>query len=248
MNTSHLKVPQIPAAILEELEHIKNAEGILLTGSRAIGKATKNSDWDFFVMLKDGMPRWRKTYKIDGTWIELLCNDEKQIKKEFAEDKKEGRGVTTYMFATGYILRDNPSGVLKRLTKMAKKNWDKRPTRLSKQDVSFINYDISTYIQDIKDCIHDNNPALLLINYAVNEFVNYHFKLNGEWLPRPKDRLDVFAKESKEAFKIVLNVNQSHDWKTKAKLAIKLGTMVGKKFNLNLDGQLYILPKPKEAK
>ncbi len=248
MNTSDTKMPEVPAILLEELKRIKGAEAILLTGSRAIGKATKNSDWDFFVMLKDGMPRWRKTYKVDGTWLELLCNDEKQIKKEFEEDKKEGRGVTTYMFATGYILRDSSSGILQHLTKLAKRNWEKRPTKLSQRDLNFINYDISTYIQDIEDCLHDNNPALLLVNYAVNELVNYDFKLRGEWLPRPKDRLAVFAKESKEAYRLVQEINQSEDWKIKAELAIKFGNMIGKKFNLPLDGQLYIPPKPKELK
>lgn len=243
MNTNNTEMPEVPARLLEELKRIKDAEAILLTGSRAIGKATKNSDWDFFVMLKDGMPRWRKTHKVAGTWLELLCNDEEQIKKEFAEDKKEGRGATTYMFATGYILRDSPSAVLKRLTRLAKRNWEKHPTKLSPQDCNFISYDISTYMQDIEDCLHDDNPAFLLINYAVNELVNYDFKLRGEWLPRPKDRLAILAQESKDVYKLVEEINNTSDWKRKAELTIKLGNMIGQKFNLTLDGQLYIPPK-----
>lgn len=232
----------IPSFILTELEKIKGAEAILLTGSRALGKETKNSDWDFMIILKEGSPRWRKTWKMKDTWIELMCNDRKQIEKEFKEDLEEGRGVTTYMFATGMIVKDNSTKVLQALTLHAKENWTKGPTKLKQDKINWIDYDISTYLQDIEDCLHENNPALLMINHAVNEFVNYYFRLGNIWLTRPKERMNDLKKRAPHLYKCILKINTTNNWKAKAKLAIALGVFVGKKYKLKLSGELEVPP------
>ena len=239
---NHMK-KLVPDFIMNELGKIKGAQAILLTGSRALGKEAKNSDWDFMVILKDGLPRWRKTYKIRGTWIELLCNDRKQIEQDFAEDLEIGRGVTTYMFATGKIVFDDKRKILKKLTSKAKKNWAKRPKPLTKEKLDWINYDISTYVQDIEDCLHQGKEAPLLINYAVNEYVRHYYRLGNMWLSRPKERLDDIKNKAPKLFTLIRRFERAKDWRAKARIAIAMGRAVGRKYRLSLDGELLAVAK-----
>ncbi|OGC82079.1 MAG: hypothetical protein A2V81_02920 [Candidatus Abawacabacteria bacterium RBG_16_42_10] len=232
----------IPTSILNNLQAIKNNEGILLTGSRVLGKHSKNADWDFHVLLKKGKPRWRKSWKVDDHLLEIFCNDVVAIKKEFKSDASGGRGVMVFMFASGQIIKDNKQKDLQRLQSLAKRLWKKGPNKLSKNDINFISYDIAMYIHDLEDCLHDNNAALLLINHAINEFVRYYYRLSNTWLPRPKDRLQDFLRRSPEMFKIVNEVNDTNSWEEKIHLALRLGHILGKKFKLILDGSLYIPP------
>ncbi len=237
----------IPKSILTEIQKIKGCQAIMLTGSRTVGKASKNADWDFFVILKDGVPRWRKTWKIDGEWVEVFCNDQKQIKKEFQEDLQEGRGVTTFMFVSGEIVHDSKGKILGRLVKQAKQNWQKGPKSLTKLGLAWKDYDMATYIQDIEDCLHDNNPALLLINYAVNEFVNNFYRFSNIWFPRPKDRLNDLSKRNSALYQLVQRFNKIIDWREKARKAILIGKFVGEQAELKLTGELYIPPTNKKS-
>ncbi len=241
-NNKKFTTPAIPASIQKEFQKLNGCQAVLLTGSRAIGKAGKNADWDFFVILKDGMPRWRKTWKVGGQWLEIFCNDKKQIEKELKEDLKEGRGVTTFMFASGVIIQDSKSKILEKLVRRATANWEKGPTPLSRQEIAWKDYDMATYLQDIEDCLEDGNPALLLTNYAVNEFVNDYYRLNNTWLPRPKDRLNDLAIRDKHLFQMVSKFNTAVAWKNKAALAIDIGKYVGTSTHLKLDGNLHIPP------
>jgi len=233
----------IPIEILEELKTIKNVEGILFTGSRAIGKAGKNSDWDFHILLADGAPRWRRTKKVGDTWIELFCNDRKQIETYFEEDLKEGtRAVTVFMFATGFVVHDNARNDLIKLVRHAKRIWEKGPKKLTKEDVGFINYDISGYLQDIEDGLVSHDPSPLICNYAVNEFVSYAFRLRGVWTPRPKDRLMELKKLDPEFYQTVERYLNEPDWERKARIATELGLSLGKRFHLPLNGELFLAP------
>ncbi len=234
---------KIPNFILTKLKGIKNEEAVLLTGSQATGKATGNSDWDFFIILKDGAPRWRKTTKLKNTWLELFCNNQKQIKKEFKEDLDEGRGITTQMFATGQIVEDNKNKILTKLVKQAKNNWKKGPHKLTGVKLGWINYNLSTYIQDLEDCLHDNNPAHLLINHAANEFINYFYRLGNLWMPRPKDRLNNLRKQDPKIYNLIQKINRANNWQQKTKLTIQLGKSVANIYGLNLSGETYIPPK-----
>jgi len=240
------KFVSIPQSILNELAKIKNTQAILLTGSRMLGRTSLNSDWDFFLILKDGSSRWRKTWKIGDTWIEVLANNQNQINKEFGIDQKDGRGATTHAFAIGQIVRDNKANVLKKLTSKAKDIWKRGPEELSKEKINFINYNISTYIQDLEDCLHDNNPALLLINQAVDEFVRHYFRIKRIWLVRSKDRSKKFSQQAPGFYSIVLQINRSSDWRRKAKLTIQLGKAIGRRFKLPLDGQVHTPPQQDE--
>lgn len=230
--------PNIPSEIITQLKKIKHYQAILLMGSRAIGQESKNSDWDFYIILKDGCTPWRKTWKYKNTWIEIFCVDIKQMKKEFSQDLIEGRGVVTYMLATGYIVFDTPRNSLLNLTLIAKKNWNKGPRKLSKSDLNWINYDISTYLQDIEDCLMTNNPAYTIFNQAYNEFIRYYYRLNNVWLPRPKKRLHDLEINHSEVYQLIKNINKQNNWQKKTLLISKLGKYIGKKYKLSLNGEL----------
>jgi len=230
--------PIIPLEIITQLKKIKNCQAILLMGSRAQGKENKNSDWDFYIILKDGSKSWRKTWKYKNTWIEIFCVDKQEMKKEFNQDLIEGRGVVTYMLATGYVVLDTSNKTLQNLTTIAKKNWKMGPNKLTSSELNWINYDISTYIQDIDDCLTANNPAHILFNQAYNEFIRYYYRLANMWLPRPKQRLVDLKSHHLSIYKLTEAINKQNNWQKKAKLLLKLGKYIGKKYSLSLNGEL----------
>ncbi len=237
---------KIPEFILKELAKIKVAKAVLLTGSRALGKESKNSDWDFVVILENNSPRWRKTYKLNNEWIELLCNSKEQIEKEFLKDLNEGRGATTYMFATGIIIKDTKDKILQRLVSKAKKNWSKGPKKLAKKEIELIGYQISTLTQDIEDCLDEENKASLLVSYAVAQFINYYYRLGNTWLIRPKDRLEDIKKNAPELYDFIVKLEEANDWHAKAKLVISMGKSIGHKYGLKLNGELFLPPENKK--
>lgn len=236
----HIKIPE---QILNELERIKNAEGYMLTGSRVLGKISKNSDWDFFVLLKKGVARWRKTWLVDNEWLEVFCNNEVQIKKYFKEDLKGGRGVNIFMFVTGKIVKDSPKRTMLHLIMRARHLWQMGPNRLTKKDRQMIDYNIATAIQDVEDLLHDNSGDMFLINQTVNDFIKHYYRLKNIWLPRHKEILHDFSKREKELTKLIDRINRANNWKEKSYLAIQLGQRIGKKFGLSLDGCLYLPPE-----
>ncbi len=232
----------IPEAILSQLNRIRGIQGILFAGSRALGKANKNSDWDFYVLLKKGEPRWRKTWKYNDTWVEIFCNDETQISKVFHDDLKDGRGVATHMFAHGVIVQDTKQGTLKKLANTAKRNLRNGPKKPTTVEKNQINYNLSTFIQDVCDCKEDNNRADLLFNQAINGCVIYFYRLGCIWYPRPKDRLLDLAKRNKVISRYVESALIEKDWKKKTNKVVGLCKAIGKHYKLSLDGTIYIPP------
>jgi hypothetical protein len=235
----------IPPKIIKDINKLKKVRGVLLTGSRVLGKASQNADWDFFILLIDGAPRWRRTWKVGDTWLEVFANDQAQIKKYFKENIKNGRGIDIMMFATGQIVRDDNKQVVARLVKQAKQLWQKGPAVVSQKERRWIDYNVATYIQDLEDIILDDNEAILLINHVVEEMVNYYYRLERLWLPRPKDRLADFKRREPKLYGFIKKIQTVSDWKQNAREAIKLATALGKKFRLKMDGQIYIPPEKK---
>ena len=228
----------IPKFIISELKKIKDARGIVLVGSRSLGKESVNSDWDFYVLLENGKGNWRKTLKVKNALVEVFASDETQIEKNFVTGQEIGRGVDIHMFANAKIVVDNSKGTLKKIINKAKKLLKEGPNKLLEKHIEWAQYTIADKIDDLKDCIQDNNPQTLFINSVPEEFVNWHYQLNRKWIPRKKDKLDDIKKHHKDIYNYIQKINDSSDWKNKAKFTIELGNAIGKKFHLNLDGTL----------
>jgi len=230
----------LPQAVSRALRRIRGAQACLLAGSQVLKKASKNSDWDVFVILKDGMPGWRKTWQVGEDKLEVFCSDRRHIEKDLVDEIRGGRGITVHMFANGQIISDNARHDLRRLTKMASRLWKRGPESLSAAERAFADYDIATHIQDMEDCLIDKNKAFLLMNHAINEFVGYYFKLSGQWRPRPKDRLTVLSKRSPGLHRLIMKFNETGDWRKKAAITISIGKLVGRRFGLRLGGDLSV--------
>ena len=141
----------LPQAVSRALRRIRGAQAFLLAGSQALRKASKNSDWDVFVILKDGMPGWRKTWQVGEDKLEVFCSDRRHIEKDLVDEIRGGRGITVHMFANGQIISDNAAHDLCRLTRMASRLWKNGPESLSAAERAFADYDIATYIEDMED-------------------------------------------------------------------------------------------------
>lgn len=79
----------IPTNVLRYLRKISGKKALLFTGSRVVGKATLNSDWDFFVILDDKFSEWRNTSLIDKHLVEVFCINQKDLLEDFNDDLKD---------------------------------------------------------------------------------------------------------------------------------------------------------------
>jgi len=233
---------KIPPSILHAVTKVRYAKGILLTGSQAMGRTSKNSDWDFHIILPSGHKRWRKTWRVGKTWAEVFCNDKNEILKSFEEDYKSGRGVDIFMFSVGKIIKDDNRNTLLKLQRKALWLWQKGPKPLTRYDKQWIAYNIATYMQDIEDTLHDNYKATLLVHHAIEELIIYYYRLAHVWLPRPKDRLADFKKRQPDLARLTARALVSSNYIKKANLTIKFGGELARKFHLKLSGELYIPP------
>jgi len=220
------------------LQNIKEAQGILFTGSRATGMFSLNSDWDFIILLSDGQKGYRKTWEIDGELVEIFCHPKQELDEFLRTDPLVRIGATTNMLASGIILKDNPKRDFAMIVKRAKNIWKKGPQPVGKIERQWIGYDISTYLEDVEDCVADNNPAYLLFSQAVSEMVRYFYALSRIWLPLPKKRLNDLKKRIPALYALVIKFHTSSEWKQKAEIITNLGVMLAKHFKLNIDGKL----------
>ena len=231
------EIKNVPNNIIKSLQNIKGIQGILFTGSRTTKTFSLNSDWDFIILLSDNQKGYRKTYKIDKELVEIFCHPKKELIEFFKIDPVNRIGATTHMLSSGIILKDDKK-ILASIIKQAKNIWEKGPRSIEKSEFQWVGYDISTYIQDVEDCLKNNNPAFLLFYQAINEMVKYYYALSGVWLPLPKKRLDDLKKRKPDIYKIVIKFSKTSNWQQKAKIIINFGKLLSKHFNLNINGEL----------
>lgn len=99
-----------------------------------------------------------------------------------------------------------------------------------------------TLVQDIEDCLQTKEPADLLVNQALGEFVQCYYRLTGLWLPRPKDRLADLKRTAPEYGLLVERVGKNEDWQERAALVITIGRKLADQFGLPLSGEFYEPP------
>jgi hypothetical protein len=182
----------IPDDILKQIESIPGCDGIIFTGSRQQGTATKNSDWDFYILLADGFESFKKTWAYMDTFIEVFANTLDRINMNDLDINKFPNPAIG-MITTGIILTDK-SGQLKKIQSRAKRIYRDGPSALKDSQRLFIAYFLRTFIDDLISLEELNIDGYYLQERATIYSLESFYKLNRKWMPKPKDvEKDLFA-------------------------------------------------------
>lgn len=174
--------------LLEKLQQTLGDDliGVLVGGSRVRDEHGANSDFDVVVVV--GRPeRKRWNFVIDGVEIETLINPLAQMKRYFADERDDGRGLMPHLCATGSIIFD-PRGVVASLQSEARTIWQSGPPPLSQRERWQFRYHVAVALRDLDDVVEarDESSATLLIGILRPKLIDMHYRIAGRWLQKPK--------------------------------------------------------------
>jgi predicted nucleotidyltransferase len=178
-------IMNVPEDIKNQLMEIPFCEGIIFAGSRQNGTPTKESDWDFYVLLEDGAKSFRKTWKYEDTFIETFCNTRESINEnELVTNKISNSGI--HILATGDIIFDK-FGRFAEIQSRAKKLYDDRPPELSGEQKQAMGYTLRMYVDDMKSTEELGQEGYYLQNVVMAYALECFYKLKRKWMVKPRD-------------------------------------------------------------
>ena len=177
-------------ALKEAVAYILNnfaVLGILVTGTIVRGNPSPNSDLDICV-LHSNPTRQRIQKFFNGVPTEIFVNPPDKIEQYLLEERSRGRPCTAHMWATGFMILDSDPAV-EQIRKRAKRMLALPPTPKPQDQIAkrYAAADAYENAQDIQKT--DPAGALMMLNLAVHQMLQYVFWEHKRYLPRDKDLL-----------------------------------------------------------
>ena len=170
--------------------------GILVSGSILRGNPHPASDLDI-VVLHDAPWRRRVQRWFNGTPVEVFFNSEAWLRHSLKKETAQGRPVMAHMLATGATLLDTEDR-LSALRKEALTVLERGPG-FSPDALLRDRYAAATQVEDALDFRdEDTADARQVRALAVAALVRHAFLKRNQFLPRPKERLQVLAQSQPE--------------------------------------------------
>jgi len=222
--------------ILPILKKIPYCEWIVFNGSRLHGIYTKDSDYDFTILISKGKSYYKaRDYK--GLKVDVCCTTYDVIKEQNLV-RTNNSNAQLYILTTGLIVFDK-CGDMKKLQNEARKIRNKWPEKITKKDVIEIGYFFTSYIHDLKSSAEKNIDSHYHKNYVMLNVVKFFFKLYREWMnkqiyiDKEIQRIDILF------WKLYKDVNMSTNENKTSKIISMINYLV-KKFNLPQTGFIYV--------
>jgi predicted nucleotidyltransferase len=206
-------------AVTYILEHYE-VLGIVLAGTIMYGSAMKSSDLDIFVVQAQSF-RQRVQKFFNGIPAEIFVNPPKKIEDYFESEAERGRPCTAHMLANGFvILKSDP--VVDALIQRAKQVLERLPNPPAEKLV-YLSYMAAIRFEDALDILQENpEGALLIMNLAVYEMLQYAFWVNNKYLPRDKDLLEALAEIDHELEEMARLYYKLQDYDKRFEIAEKI--------------------------
>lgn len=231
---------KVPQDILDQIASIEGCEGILFTGSRQQGTATKESDWDFYVLLEDNNKSFRKTWVHEGIFIEVFCNTLDSINtNELVTTKISNPALR--MLATGDIVLDK-SGRLKEIQERARLMYEAGPPVLTDEDRGHIGYMLRNIIDDLNSLNELGVLGYYLQNTALVTAVESFYKFERKWMAKPRQIEDDIQQIDQEWADLFFRANTTTR-KEKGEAIIELIASLATKYKIPLTGEVYQVRK-----
>ncbi|MDD2656708.1 MAG: nucleotidyltransferase domain-containing protein [Patescibacteria group bacterium] len=220
--------------ILEKLKKIPNCEGIIYAGSRVDGDFSKNSDYDFTVLISQGKSYY-KIFNYKNLLVDICCATEKIIKEQDL-NRKETSNPELAIIANGNIIFDK-SGQTKKIQNKAKQIWKLGPNKPTKQDLVEAGYLCTTFLHKLSK--KNSDQAFYHWNDVMKKMLNIFFKLHYTWQPKFFEVENTIKNIDSNFFKIYKKVYNDKNQQIKIQSTKKLIKYIVKKFNLPQTGEVY---------
>lgn len=226
----------VPKDVFEQIAAIEGCEGIMFTGSRQQGTATKESDWDFYILLEDSQKSFRKTWVYDGKFIEVFCNTLDSINaNELVVTKISNPALR--MLATGDIVLDKERR-LEAIQERARLMYEAGPPALSNEDKGYIGYTLRNIIDDLKSLDELGVSGYYLQNSALVTAVESFYKFERKWMAKPR-HIEGDIQNIDHKWANQLERASSAIGKEKCEAIIELITSLANSHNIPLTGKVY---------
>lgn len=98
-------------------ELLDRADGVMLTGSYAVGKSVSSSDIDIVVLSKRINYIYSESFYDAGQYFQLIFFPYYKVQFTLIDDTFKGKGIYRVIFKDGFILKDNSNEILTRMQK-----------------------------------------------------------------------------------------------------------------------------------
>lgn len=157
------KYTSIVEKFIKKFKNNKNVSAILLFGSYVNSEMDKNSDLDFYIILKNSAKRERGNTWIDGVEVEYLKNPVSQIRKYLLKEEKSNKYSTANILTNSIILYKKDNSINK-LIKSAKIIF-KKNKKISKTEIEIYKYKLNDLQNDLEDVYLKND----VLNFKIIE-------------------------------------------------------------------------------
>jgi len=165
--------------------------GVIACGSILRGNPGLTSDWDIHV-IHTALNRQRIQRRFQSVPAEIFVNPPRSIRGYFRDEHENARPCTAHMFATGWIVLDRDA-IVAELVAEAHTWLAKRPEP-SASKLAWLRYAIVDLLDNATDVReHDPANAVMILNQAVAQTVEYVFWAHGRFQPRAKVMLAELA-------------------------------------------------------
>ena len=208
----------------------------MFTGSRQQGTATKESDWDFYVLLEDDQKSFRKTWVLEGIFIEVFCNTLDSINtNELVTTKISNPALR--MLATGYIALDK-KGRLKEIQDHARQIYEAGPPVLTDEDKGHIGYMLRNIIDDLNSLDKLSVLGYHLQNTALVTAIESFYKFERKWMAKPRYIEDDIQQIDQKWADLFFRAN-TITGKEKGEAIIGLITSLATNYDIPLTGEVF---------
>ena len=187
------RLDAVEAALAVVERECPNCLAAFLAGSVVRGEATASSDLDIMVIVPEGSPTYRKSFRAFDWPVEVFVHTPSAHRQFAAKDAARRRPSTSMMDCEGIILRD-VDGFASQLKQEASALLEQGPPPLTAAELALARYAVSDLMDDLVEARADE--ALLiaaqLAEASANLILDCHrrWRGSGKWMPRMLRRLD----------------------------------------------------------
>lgn len=217
--------------IVEKLKKIPDCEGIVFCGSRVEGDFSKDSDYDFTVLVSKGKSYY-KIFKYKKYLVDVCVATFDVIKKQ---DLVRSRlsNAELHIIASGQILYDK-YGKMKSLQKKAKAIWLKGPKIITPKLKSA--YQCTNFLHKLEK--DTTGTAYFSLNQIITKTVLLFFELNNSWQPKAFN-VEKEIKKLDPKFLTIYNTVWNAQGLKRVKAAVRLIRYLMERFNLSETEEIY---------
>ncbi len=177
-------IDTIKNKVLSEFKSYSYCLGVMHCGSSVCGTIGKNSDADFFVLVRKGIGYTRLHKIVDAVKVDVILDTEEATARYLKEDEHAIKRPTASLLSDGIILFDQ-EGCLKKLKDEARISLE-QPVKYTPGEILMHEYSIDDFLDDMERACEAEDFISFAWhqNFLMQNIIDMIFKLEKKIMPR----------------------------------------------------------------